>query len=62
MQTSGDSPVPGADVSLVPQLDPRLLEVCHIALLVLTHLCNEQHLHVGPVAVHKRIGAGSLTE
>lgn len=38
MQTSGDSPVPGADVSLVPQLDPRLLEVCHIAPLVLTGL------------------------
>lgn len=35
MQTSGDSPVPGADVSLVPQLDPRLLEVRHVALLVL---------------------------
>ncbi|KAK9864759.1 hypothetical protein WJX84_012411 [Apatococcus fuscideae] len=26
MQVSGSSPVPGADVSLVPRLDPRLLE------------------------------------
>ena len=30
MQASGDSRVPGADLGAVPQLDPRLLEVCSL--------------------------------
>ena len=61
MQASGASPVPGADPSLIAQLDPRLLEV-RPSLPVLPHEPADLARHVVPVQHEQRLSQRVLPD